>query len=215
MSLIEINKRYSSLADEECCLSCGNALLFAKPKAGETCVDIGSGRGTDVIRMAETVGANGFVYGVDISEGMLKKARLNAEKLGVKNVKFIKTELEKIELPDNSVDLIISNCTINHASDKLKVWKEIYRILKTNGRFVVSDIYSTVSVPEKYKTDPVAISECWGGAVTKEEYFSTMANAGFTNISILEESKPYDKGEIEVYSFTFAGTKNIKCCCSK
>jgi len=151
-------------------------------------------------------------YGIDISDGMLKKAKMNATKLGVENVQFIKSNLEKIEIKDDNVDLVISNCTINHAKDKLKVWKEIYRVLKKNGRYVVSDIYSSAPVPEKYKNDPVAISECWGGAVTREEYFETLDRAGFKNITILEESKPYKKGEIEVCSFTIAGTKNKTCC---
>ena len=214
MSLIEINNRYSGLAETECCLSCGNALMFAEPLKGETCVDLGSGRGTDVIRMAEKVGKEGFVYGIDISEGMLKKAILNAEKLGVKNVKFLKNELENIQIKDQTVDLIISNCTINHAGDKFKVWSEIFRILKNNGRFVVSDIYSVQPVPEKFKNDPVAVSECWGGAITREEYFDILEKAGFKNITILEESKPYHKGEIEVSSFTIAGTRKKTCNCN-
>ena len=110
---------------------------------GEVCVDLGSGRGTDVIRLAEEVGAEGFVYGIDISDGMLTKAEATARKLGVSNVKFIKTDLQNLLLNDKSVDLVISNCTINHAPDKQRVWNEIARILKKGGRFVVSDIYSS------------------------------------------------------------------------
>ena len=141
METTEINKRYSNLAESSCCLSCGGAVNYAEPQEGEICVDLGCGRGNDVLRMAQSVGENGFVYGVDISDGMLDKARTTAEKFGVKNVKFVKSELEKIEIPDKTADLIISNCTINHASDKLKVWSEIYRILKKGGRFSISDIY--------------------------------------------------------------------------
>jgi arsenite methyltransferase len=89
MSLVEINKRYSQLAESACCLSCGGAINHAEPKPGEICVDLGSGRGTDVLRMAESVGNEGFVYGIDISDGMLEKASLNAEKFGITNVKFI------------------------------------------------------------------------------------------------------------------------------
>lgn len=213
MSIIEINKRYTSLAESDCCLSCGGAINYAEAKENEVCVDLGSGRGTDVLRMAGEVGENGFVYGIDISEGMLAKAEKNARKLGVKNVKFIHTTLEDLKIESNTVDLIISNCTINHASDKLKVWQEVHRILKPGGRFVVSDIYSTKEVPEKYKTDPVAISECWGGSVTKNLYLSQLEQAGFKNISILEESSPYSKGEIEVSSWTIAGIKKNKCNC--
>jgi arsenite methyltransferase len=212
MALVEINNRYSILAKDTCCLSCGGAIDYSKPQPGEICLDLGSGRGTDVLRMAEEVGVNGFVYGIDIADGMLKKAEATSKKMGVSNVKFIQSVLEELPLEDSSVDLIISNCTINHAENKQTVWNEIYRILKDNGRFVVSDIYSTKPVPEKYKSDPQAISECWGGSETREMYMRQLEQAGFEKVEILEESKPYEKGEIEVVSFTIKGYKNKKCC---
>lgn len=216
MSILEINKRYSELAETSCCLSCGGAINYSEPCKGEICVDLGSGRGTDVFRMAEEVGESGFAYGIDISEGMIEKALRTKEKLGVSNVSFIRSELEKIDLPDSTANLVISNCTINHASDKKAVWKEIYRILKPGGRFVVSDIYSSEPVPEEYKNDPVAVAECWAGAVTKQEYFSTVIASGFTQLKINEESVPYAKGKIMVSSMTLQGTKPLnKCnCCN-
>lgn len=210
----EINERYGKLAESDCCLSCGGAINYADIKAGEVCIDLGSGRGTDAIRMAETTGKDGFVYGIDASDGMLEKATQNAEKFNVANIKFLKNNLEKIELPDETADLIISNCTINHASDKLQVWSEIYRLLKPGGRFIVSDIYSTENVPEEYKNDPVAVAECWAGAVTKENYFRDMGLAGFGYVDIIEESKPYNKGKIDVVSFTIASVKEAKHQCS-
>ncbi len=211
MNTEQIQIRYSELAqDDTCCLSCGGAIDYSKAKPGETCVDLGSGRGTDVLRMADMVGESGFVYGVDVSDGMLQKAKKNADKLGVSNVEFIKSELEDIKLSSDSVNLLISNCTINHASDKLKVWSEIERILKKSGRFVVSDIYSIGEVPEKYKNDPLAVAECWAGATTKQDYLETLSKVGFKDIEIIEESSPYKKGQIEVVSFTIAGKK--KCC---
>ncbi len=214
MDYSSINLRYSQLATTECCLSCGGALNYSKIKPGEIGVDLGSGRGTDVLRMAEQVGDNGFVYGIDISDGMLAIAKDNALKFGASNVKFIRSELEKLDLPDQTADLVVSNCTINHAADKAAVWKEIYRILKTGGRFVVSDIYATSQVPEEYRNDPVAVSECWAGSVTRDEYLETLVETGFKSISILEESKPYPKGKIEVSSFTVAGEKpRVKACC--
>lgn len=215
MEVKEINVRYSGLAESDCCLSCGGAINYAEPQKGEVCVDLGSGRGTDAIRMAESVGENGFVYGIDISEGMLDKARRNAEKFNVSNIKFIHSDLEKIELAEGIVDLVISNCTINHASDKQTVWNEIYRILKKGGRFVVSDIYSTTPVPEEYRNDPEAVAECWAGSVTREEYMKHLENAGFSSIQIIEESKPYSKGKIMVASWTIVAKKpSGKCCCS-
>jgi len=141
-------------------------LNYAEARQDEVCVDLGSGRGTDVIRLSETVGKDGFVYGIDISDGMIKKAVSTAEKLGIANVDFIQSPLEKIKLADSVADLVISNCTINHADDKQVVWNEVFRILKKGGRFVVSDIYAINPIPGEYKNDPVAISECWAGSVT-------------------------------------------------
>ncbi len=207
MLLTEINKRYSELADAACCLSCGGAINYAETVKGETCVDLGSGRGTDAMRLAEIVGNEGFVYGIDISEGMIRKARSSAERLGVKNVEFLHSTLEKLELKDQIADIIISNCTINHSSDKQSVWNEVYRILKNKGRFVVSDIYSLAPVPDEYHNDPVAISECWAGSVTREEYMDQLKNAGFRSIRIIEESAPYEKGRIMVASWTITGSK--------
>ena len=198
MEIKEINNRYSELAESDCCLSCGGAINYAEPKIGEVCVDLGSGRGTDVLRMAESVGKIGFVYGIDISDGMLEKARRNAEKFGVTNVRFVRSELEKLELPDNLADLVISNCTLNHASDKQAVWNEIFRILKKGGRFVISDIYATNEIADEYRNDPVAVAECWAGSVTRAEYMQHLKKAGFASVEILEESAPYAKGNAEV-----------------
>jgi arsenite methyltransferase len=209
MTYTEINRRYSELAGSSCCLSCGGALNYSQATYGEVCVDLGSGRGTDVMRLSETVGDKGFVYGIDISEGMILKAVSTAERLGVSNAEFIKSPLEKIDLPDNKADLVISNCTINHTDDKQAVWNEIFRILKKGGRFVVSDIYSVKPVPEEFRKDPIAISECWGGAVTREEYLGHLQNAGFASVRVIEESAPYEKGKILVSSWTIAGEKPI------
>lgn len=206
----QIQVRYSNLAEDTCCLSCGGALDYSKATPGEICVDLGSGRGTDVLRLAEDVGEEGMVYGIDVSDGMLRKAEKNAAKLGVTNVEFIKSELENIKLQTETANLVISNCTINHASDKFRVWSEIERILKKSGRFVVSDIYSIGEVPDEYRNDPEAVAECWAGSVTKQEYLDTLMKVGFKDIEIIEESAPYEKGKIEVASFTITGRK--KCC---
>ncbi|MDD3195293.1 MAG: methyltransferase domain-containing protein [Paludibacter sp.] len=202
-----INERYTNLSETSCCLSCGGAINYAKPQAGEVCVDLGSGRGTDVIKLADEVGDTGFVYGVDISEGMISKATANLAKFEVTNAKILQAELEQLPLDADSVNCLISNCTINHATDKPAVWKEVYRVLVPGGRFVVSDIYATSPISEEYRTDPVAVAECWAGAVTRAEYLTMLEEAGFRNIRIFEESKPYPKGKAEVASFTISGEK--------
>ena len=202
-----INTQYSELAESSCCLSCGAALSHCAPEPDEVGVDLGSGRGNDVLRIAEIVGEQGFAYGVDIADGMLESARSKAERLGVHNAGFVKSELEKIDLDDEVADFVISNCTINHARDKQAVWEQIFRILKPGGRFVVSDIYTTAEVPEKHRNDPALVAECWAGAATRDEYLQTLLRAGFVNIEIIEESLPYDKGKIRVASITLAGKK--------
>lgn len=207
MEYKEIDKRYSDLAESSCCLSCGGAINYANIREGEQCVDLGSGRGTDVIRMAEKSGRSGFAYGIDISEGMIRKSVETARKLGVSNVSFISCPLDDLRLGDGIADVVISNCTLNHAADKQKVWNEIFRILKTGGRFAISDIYSIETIPDEYRNDPVAVAECWAGAVTKDEYIVQIEKAGFKNIKILEQSKPYEKGKVLVCSWTISGIK--------
>lgn len=217
MDTTSIISRYGALADTECCLSCGGAINYAIPKQDEICVDLGSGRGTDVLRLADQVGESGFVYGIDISDRMIEKARQNAARFEIKNVQFLRCELEKIELQDEIADLVISNCTINHADNKGAVWSEVYRILRKGGRFVVSDIYAASPISEEYRNDPVAIAECWAGAVTRQEYLDTLKKTGFQEIVIIEESQPYTKGKAEVASFTIAGKKPAgnSCCCGR
>ena len=207
LKVASINERYTNLSETTCCLSCGGAINHAGVQPGEVCLDLGSGRGNDVIRMAEDAGENGFAYGIDLSDGMVKKARTNLEKFGVTNAEIIQSEMESLPLNDNSVDVTISNCTINHSSNKEAVWSEVFRVLKPGGRFVVSDIYATAPIADEYRNDPQAVAECWAGAVTRVEYLTMLEETGFTNIKILEESEPYAKGMAEVASFTVYGEK--------
>lgn len=207
LNVASINERYTNLSETTCCLSCGGAINHAGVQPGEVCLDLGSGRGNDVIRMAEDAGENGFAYGIDLSDGMVKKARTNLEKFGVTNAEIIQSEMESLPLNDNSVDVTISNCTINHSSNKEAVWSEVFRVLKPGGRFVVSDIYATAPIADEYRNDPQAVAECWAGAVTRAEYLTMLEETGFTNIKILEESEPYAKGMAEVASFTVYGEK--------
>lgn len=218
-----IEARYGALAESSCCLSCGSALAHVAAEAGQKCLDLGCGRGTDVMRLAQRVGPVGHAYGIDITDSMLDRARRTSEKLGVVNVTFLKADLAALPIGNAEVDWVTSNCVLNHANDKAAVWKEIARVLKPGGRFVVSDIYALEPVPEVYRNDPEAVAECWAGAILKSEYLEAIGNAGLTNITILEESAPYDKGKIKVASFTLSGNRpgtvppsalkaRVRCC---
>jgi arsenite methyltransferase len=202
-----IARRYDGLSKQSCCLSCGGAFSLANIEPGFVCVDLGCGKGHDVLRMATMTGEQGFAFGIDISDGMIETAKKNAAIMRAENARFVKSPLEQIDLDNGIADVVISNCTINHSLDQANVWKEIARILKSGGHFVVSDIYALEEVPEEYRNDPIAVSECWAGAETREKYLQNILAAGLTEISIIEESAPYEKGSIHVASFTVKGIK--------
>ncbi len=202
-----IETRYGSLAESTCCLSCGSAIGYITATPGQTCVDLGSGRGADVLRLAEQVGPEGRAYGIDLTEAMLDKARRTAEKMGITNAIFLQGDLARLPLGDAEADWVISNCVLNHAEDKQAVWREIARVLKPRGRFVVSDIYAMEPVPEVHRSDPAAVAECWAGAIVKAEYLTAIAAAGLADVAILEESAPYEKGKVQVSSFTITGVR--------
>jgi arsenite methyltransferase len=205
MRLLEISKRYSELATYDGCPTFEEALNYREAKPGEVCVEIGSGEGTDAIRLAETVGRGGFVYGIEMSESMIEKAAEAAERSSVSNLEFINCTPEKIKLNDDTADLVISNCTINYTSDKQSVWNEIYRILKRGGRFVVSDMYSAnPSAREEQNYN--------GKSVTRDGYLNQLENAGFSTITILDESIPYSKDGRIVANWTIAGQKPLGEC---
>lgn len=206
-TLHKIDTRYGQLAESSCCLSCGGALGHADVRPGETALDLGSGRGTDCLRMADLVGPEGRVHGIDIADGMLEKARATATRLGATNVDFHRAALESLPMADASIDVVLSNCVLNHAGDKAAVWREIFRVLKPGGRFAVSDIYALDPVPEAFRNDPEAVAECWAGADTREVYLATVEAVGFPVPEIREESAPYEKGAIRVASFTLVGRK--------
>jgi arsenite methyltransferase len=205
-----IETRYATLAESCCCLSCGTAAGRVDAEPGQVCVDLGSGRGTDVVRMAERVGPTGHAYGIDITDTMLEKARSLAAKLCLVNATFLKGELEHLPLESASADWLTSNCVLNHAADKSKVWSEIARVLKPGGQFVVSDIYACAPVPDDFRNDPDAVAECWAGAVTRAEYLAAIEAAGLRDVRIVEEGTPYEKGHIDVVSFTIRGRAPAK-----
>ena len=160
-------------------LGCGNPTAIATITEGSTVLDLGSGAGFDCFLAAKKVGKSGRVIGVDMTEQMVKKARENARKYGYNNVEFRLGDIEALPVEDNSVDFIISNCVINLAPDKSKVFKEAYRALKKGGKLLVSDMVLLKKLSTKHKTDNELLIGCVSGAVLKGEYLQMMADVGF------------------------------------
>jgi arsenite methyltransferase len=165
-------------------LGCGNPTALAKLEPGETVLDLGSGGGIDVLLSARRVGPAGKAYGLDMTDEMLALARENQRKAGVDNVEFLKGEIENIPLPDNSVDVIISNCVINLSADKDRVLREAFRVLKPGGRFAVSDVITRGEIPEEIRQSMLLWVGCVAGALEEDEYKSKLSAAGFENIEI-------------------------------
>jgi SAM-dependent methyltransferase len=165
-------------------LGCGNPTALAELKAGETVLDLGSGGGIDVLLSARRVGPTGKAYGLDMTDEMLKLANENKEKSGLTNVEFLKGEIEAIPLPDNSVDVIISNCVINLSGDKDKVFREAFRVLKPGGRFAVSDTVARGAIADELRKDMELWASCLAGSLADVEYEAKLKAAGFTNIGI-------------------------------
>jgi len=165
-------------------LGCGNPTALAELKPGEIVLDLGSGGGIDVLLSARRVGPVGKAYGLDMTDEMLALANENKAKSGLTNVEFLKGEIESVPLPDNSVDVIISNCVINLSGDKDKVLREAFRVLKPGGRFAVSDIVVRGEVPEKIRKDVLLWAGCVAGALQDSEYTAKLKAAGFVDIGI-------------------------------
>src|SRR5512136_2794807 len=165
-------------------LGCGNPTALAELKPGETVLDLGSGGGIDVLLSARRVSPGGKAYGLDMTDEMLSLARENQKKAGIENVEFLKGEIEDIPLPDNSVDVIISNCVINLSADKDRVLKEAFRVLKPGGRFAVSDVVVRGKVPEDVRQNMLLWVGCVAGALKDEEYRQKLDAAGFDDVSI-------------------------------
>ena len=165
-------------------LGCGNPTALAELKEGETVLDLGSGGGIDVLLSARRVGPSGKAYGLDMTDEMLALARDNQTKAGAQNVEFLKGEIEHIPLPDNSVDVIISNCVINLSADKDQVLREAFRVLKPGGRFAVSDVVTRGQVPEQLQRDMLLWVGCIAGALEESEYKSKLKAEGFEQTSI-------------------------------
>ena len=165
-------------------LGCGNPTALIDLKAGETVLDLGSGGGIDVLLSARRVGPTGKVYGLDMTDEMLALARENQQKAGATNVEFLKGEIEHIPLPDNSVDVIISNCVINLSADKAQVLREAFRVLKPGGRFAVSDVVVRGDVPDAVRRSMELWVGCVAGALHEDDYRRFLAEAGFESVDL-------------------------------
>jgi arsenite methyltransferase len=179
-------------------LGCGNPTALAELKEGEVVLDLGSGGGIDVLLSARRVGPSGKAYGVDMTDPMLELARRNAHEAGVRNVEFLKGEIENIPLPDASVDVIISNCVINLSADKDQVFAEAFRVLRPGGRFAVSDVVSRGEIPQEIRRDMELWVGCLAGALDEEDFREKLADAGFQDVS-LEPTRTYRAQDARVF----------------
>src|SRR6266566_9420586 len=165
-------------------LGCGNPTALAELSPGEIVLDLGSGGGIDVLLSAKRVGPQGKAYGLDMTDEMLALARENQGKAGIENVEFLKGEIENIPLPDNSVDVIISNCVINLSADKDRVLGEAFRVLRPGGRLAISDVVTRGPIPDEIREHVLLWVGCVAGALEETEYGTKLREAGFTNISL-------------------------------
>jgi len=183
-------------------LGCGNPTALAQLKAGETVLDLGSGGGIDVLLSAQRVGPTGKAYGLDMTDEMLALARENQRKAGVQNVEFLKGEIENIPLPDNSVDVLISNCVINLSADKDRVLEEAFRVLKPGGRLAVSDVVTQGEMLPEIRQSVLMWVGCVAGALEENQYRNKLTSAGFGEIEIeptrvyrVEDARAFLTGE--------------------
>jgi arsenite methyltransferase len=187
------NDDYSSLkgynADADLNLGCGLPTEFAGIKLGASVLDLGSGAGNDCFVARSIVGESGKVTGLDFTKEMLEKANKNLEKTGFKNVDFVKGDIENIPLPENSFDVVISNCVLNLVPDKQKAFAEIFRVLKPTGHFCISDVVLAGTLPAGLKDAAEMYAGCVSGAIQKEEYLEIVKESGFSEIQIHKEKK--------------------------
>jgi SAM-dependent methyltransferase len=186
-------------------LGCGNPTALAQLNEGEIVLDLGSGGGIDVLLSAKRVGPTGFAWGLDMTDEMLALAEKNKAEAGATNVQFLKGHIEEIPLPNNSVDVIISNCVINLSADKDQVLREAFRVLKPGGRFAVSDVVVEGELPDSIRQDMEAYVGCVAGALEKGDYLARLAKAGFEDAAI-EPTRRYTFADLEA---TTCSAENI------
>ena len=220
--------------DADLGLGCGLPTEFAKLKEGQVVIDLGSGAGNDAFIARRFVGEKGKVIGIDFTEAMIKKARANAEKLGLNNVEFRLGDIDDMPVTSNAADVIVSNCVLNLVPNKHKVISEIFRVLKPGGHFSISDIVLEGELPAKWKEVAELYAGCVSGAIQKKDYLDIIAETGFTNITLQkdkpiiipddilanyltqEEIKIYKNGQTKITSITVYAEKPSKdernCC---
>lgn len=186
---------------------CGSPVALAELREGETVLDLGSGGGIDVFLAAQKVGQCGRAIGVDMTEAMVERARANAQKMGITNVEFLFGEIESLPLKDASVDVVISNCVVNLAPDKGRVFREAFRVLKPGGRLIVSDLVTYGQMLPLLKENLQAWAGCVAGALEDEAYLKTIRDAGFQRVEIIDSSPKPELGGI--YSVTVRARKPL------
>ncbi len=216
--------------DADLKLGCGLPTQFAKIKKGDYVVDLGSGAGNDCFVARAETGETGKVVGIDFTEAMIEKARNNADKLGYNNVEFRLGDIEKIPLTSNVADVVVSNCVMNLVPDKIKAFAEVFRILKNNGHFSISDIVLVGDLPEKIKSAAEMYAGCVASAIQKDDYLGIIKKSGFQNISLQkekpivvpddilrnylsdEEIQQYKDSKTRIFSITVFAEKKEACC---
>lgn len=219
--------------DADLGLGCGLPTNFAKIKKGDTVVDLGSGAGNDCFVARAETGEDGRVVGIDFTDAMIEKARINARNLGYQNVEFRKGDIEEIPMTANFADVVVSNCVMNLVPDKPKAFAEVYRILKPNGHFSISDIVLVGDLPEKIKSAAEMYAGCVASAIQKEDYLNIIRNAGFTNVTLQKEKAivipddilknyldeneiaQYKSSDTRIFSITVYAEKTENCCSPK
>ena len=202
----EIQDRYEGEAAACCSLGCGSTLDSLAIGEGERILDLGCGRGEETLEAAALVGCKGLATGLDLTEAMVEKARESAAQAGAQNTVFVQGDIESLPFSDESFDGVMSNCVINHARDKAKVYQEIRRVLRQGGRFVVADAVTKQPLPQEVKDDPEAWAQCYGGAITEKEYFEAIQSAGFSDIYIINR-REYIKNGYDFVSLTIKAVK--------
>ena len=202
----EIKKRYARESASCDSLGCGDNLPHLMIRPGDVILDLGCGRGGETMQAAALSGEAGRAVGLDLTEAMVEEAGKSAAARGVRNVRFLVGDIENLPFEKDSFDRVMSNCVINHARDKGRVYAEIFRVLKPGGHFVVSDAVTKYPLPSDVKNDPAAWAQCFGGAVTEREYLDSIASAGFPQPEILAR-REYPKNGYDFISLTIRAAK--------